>query len=63
MSNNEKINTEIENKYKDKLTRNISFSELYLILKRFQIIQEKKPVLYTIEEFIEQEDYRRDLFK
>jgi uncharacterized protein YprB with RNaseH-like and TPR domain len=53
---------DIIGKYGDKETRPLKFSELCLILSRFQIMLEEEPGRYTIEEFIQQEDYRRDIF-
>lgn len=55
-------NTPDTNKYKDKKTRPLSFGELCIILARFEIMLTDGPDKYTIEEFIQQEDYRRDLF-
>jgi hypothetical protein len=48
--------------YESKLTRPLTFSELALILTRFQIMLDETPDRYSIEEFIQQEDYRRELF-
>jgi hypothetical protein len=50
-------------KFSGKKTRPIDFGELCIILSRFQIMIQEEPDRYTIGEFIEQEDYRRDLFK
>lgn len=54
--------TDVVNSYQNKTTRPLEFSELSLILRRFQIMLEEDPNRYTIEEFIQQEDYRRDIF-
>jgi len=48
--------------YENKLTRPLKFGELCLILTRFQIMLEEEPNRYTIEEFIQQEDFRRGMF-
>ena len=48
--------------YENKLTRPLKFGELCLILARFQIMLEEEPNRYTIEEFIQQEDFRRAMF-
>ena len=48
--------------YENKLTRPLKFGELCLILARFQIMLEENPNRYTIEEFIQQEDFRRAMF-
>lgn len=48
--------------YENKLTRPLEFGELCLILVRFQIMLEEEPSRYTIEEFIQQEDFRRGMF-
>lgn len=43
-------------------TRPIEMAELEIILLRFKIMLEEEHDRYTIQEFIEQEDFRRDLF-
>lgn len=48
--------------YENKLTRPLKFGELCLILTRFQIMLEEESDRYTIEEFIQQEDFRRGMF-
>lgn len=48
--------------YENKATRPLKFGELCLILTRFQIMLEEEPDRYTIEEFIQQEDFRRGMF-
>lgn len=53
----------IVDKYKDKKTRPLSFGELEIILIRFEQMLQLEPNRYTIQQFIEQEDFRRDLFK
>ena len=45
------------------LSRPIHFDELCIILERFKIMLEDEPERYSIEEFIMQENFRRDLFK
>jgi len=50
-------------KLTEKFTRPLEFGELHLILVRFQIMLEEEPDRYTIEEFIELEDFRRNLFE
>ena len=46
---------------KNKISRPISYGELYLIITRFKInLDEKYDV--DIDEFIKQENHRRDLF-
>jgi len=52
----------IKDTYKNKVSRPLKFEELCLILHRFQIMLEETPDRYTIEEFIQQEDYRREMF-
>jgi len=46
---------------KGMITRPMTFSELYLILYRFEIALDENPDI-DIEEFIKQEDHRRNLF-
>lgn len=48
--------------YKDKKTRPIEFGELCIILTRFEIMLKEGPDKYSIQEFIQQEDFRRNLF-
>jgi hypothetical protein len=48
--------------YENKVTRPLNFGELWLILTRFQIMLQEHPDRYTIEEFIQQEDFRRGMF-
>lgn len=48
--------------YGSKKSRPIQFSELCLMLARFEIMLKEEPDRYTIEEFVQQEDFRRDLF-
>lgn len=55
--------SDIVSNYKNKFTRPLKFGELCIILARFQIMLETEPNKYTIEEFIRQEDWRRDIFK
>jgi len=52
----------VEEFYEDKKTRPLSFAELHLILTRFQIMQDEEPDMYSIAKFIQQEDFRRNLF-
>jgi hypothetical protein len=54
--------SDVISNYENKVTRPLEFGELCLILARFQIMLEDEPDRYTIEEFIEQEDFRRGLF-
>jgi hypothetical protein len=54
--------SDVISSYENKVTRPLKFEELCLILTRFQIMLEEKPDRYTIEEFIQQEDFRRDMF-
>jgi hypothetical protein len=54
--------SDIISSYKNKFTRPLKFGELCIILARFQIMLETEPNRYTIEEFIRQEDWRRDMF-
>jgi len=58
----EKSTIEIANEYSDKKSRPLLFNELTLILARFQIMLEEDSNRYTIEEFLRQEDLRRDMF-
>ena len=46
-----------------KKTRPLSFAELEIILIRFEMMLQQEPNRYTIQEFIQQEDFRRELFK
>ena len=63
MKNNENLNISgIGSSYENKVSRPLKFSELCLILTRFQIMLEEEPNKYTIEEFIQQEDFRRGMF-
>jgi hypothetical protein len=48
--------------YGNKETRPLKFGELCLILARFKLMLEDEPSRYTIEEFIQQEDFRRAMF-
>lgn len=48
--------------YENKVSRPLKFGELCLILTRFKIMLEEDPNRYTIEEFIQQEDFRRAMF-
>lgn len=43
-------------------SRPISRPELELIITRFKIMMEEEPDRYTVDEFIEQENFRRNLF-
>ena len=52
----------IETEYEGKLSRPLAFSEIHLILTRFQIMEDEEPNKYSIAEFIQQEDFRRDIF-
>jgi hypothetical protein len=54
--------SDVISSYENKVTRPLEFGELCLILTRFQIMLEEEPYRYTIEEFIQQEDFRRGLF-
>jgi hypothetical protein len=54
--------SDVISSYKNKVTRPLKFGELCLILTRFQIMLEEEPDRYTIEEFIQQEDFRREMF-
>lgn len=63
MKNKENLNISgISSSYENKISRPLKFSELCLILTRFQIMLEEEPNRYTIEEFIQQEDFRRSMF-
>jgi hypothetical protein len=60
---NEKLHIfDVISSYENTVTRPLKFGELCLILTRFQIMLEEEPNRYTIEEFIQQEDFRRDMF-
>jgi hypothetical protein len=52
----------ISNKYKNLKTKQLSLSELELMFTRFQLMNKEDPSKYNILEFIEQEDFRKDLF-
>ncbi len=54
--------SDVISSYENKLTRPLKFGELCLILARFQIMLEEEPNRYTIEEFVQQEDFRRSMF-
>ena len=54
--------SDVISSYENKLTRPLRFGELCLILTRFQIMLEEEPYRYTIEEFVQQEDFRRGMF-
>jgi hypothetical protein len=54
--------SDVISSYENKVTRPLKFGELCLILARFQIMLEEEPDRYTIEEFIQQEDFRRGMF-
>jgi len=49
--------------YEGKESRPLKFGELELILIRYKIMLEEEPNRYTVAEFIQQEDFRRGLFK
>jgi hypothetical protein len=53
----------VSSSYEGKESRPIKFSELELILIRYKIMIEEQPDRYTEAEFIQQEDFRRGLFK
>ena len=52
----------ILNKYKDKKTRPITLGDLEIMIIRYRIMIEEEPDRYNAIEFIEQEDWRRNLF-
>lgn len=52
----------ILNKYKDKKTRPLTLGDLEIMFIRYRIMIEEEPDRYNAIEFIEQEDYRRNLF-
>lgn len=54
--------SDIINNYENKETRPLKFGELCLILARFKIMLNEEPDRYTVEEFIQQEDFRRNIF-
>ncbi len=54
---------DVSSSYVGKESRPIRFSELELILIRYKIMLETEPDRYTEAEFLQQEDYRRKLFK
>jgi hypothetical protein len=54
--------SDVISSYENKETRPLKFGELCLILARFKIMLEEEPNRYTIEEFIQQEDFRRAMF-
>lgn len=49
--------------YEGKESRPIKFSELVLMFIRYRIMLQEEPDRYTEAEFIQQEDFRRSLFK
>jgi len=51
-------NIDLENR----TSRPLHYGELTTILMRFQIMLEEEPDRYTLEEFIIQENFRRDIF-
>ena len=53
----------VSSSYEGKESRPLKFSELELILIRYKIMLEEEPDRYTEAEFIQQEDWRRGLFK
>lgn len=55
-------NPDAKDFYKGKKTRPLGFGELCIILARFEIMITDGPDKFTIEEFIQQEDYRRNIF-
>lgn len=52
----------ILNKYKDKKTRPLTLGDLEIMFIRYRIMIEEEPDKYSTIEFIEQEDWRRNLF-
>lgn len=52
----------ILNKFKDKKTRPLTLGDLEIMFMRYRIMIEEEPDRYNTIEFIEQEDYRRNLF-
>jgi len=52
----------ILNKYKDKKTRPLTLGDLEIMFIRYRIMIEEEPDRYNTIEFIEQEDWRRNLF-
>ena len=54
--------SDVISSHENKETRPLKFGELCLILARFKIMLEEEPNRYTIEEFIQQEDFRRAMF-
>ena len=52
----------ILNKFKDKKTRPLTLGDLEIMFIRYRIMIEEEPDRYNTIEFIEQEDYRRNLF-
>lgn len=55
-------NNRIVDKFLNLKTRPLDLNDLELILFRFQLMIEESPGKYDILEFIEQEDFRKDLF-
>ena len=53
----------VSSSYEGKESRPLKFGELELILIRYKIMLEEEPNRYTVAEFIQQEDFRRGLFK
>lgn len=64
LTGNVNFNTEIipEEEKGEQVSRPIGHGELGLILTRFKIMMEEEPDRFTVEEFIEQENFRRNLF-
>lgn len=52
----------ILNKYKNKKTRPLTLGDLEIMFIRYKIMIEEEPDRYNTIEFIEQEDFRRNLF-
>lgn len=53
----------VSSSYDGKESRPIKFAELELMFIRFRIMLEEEHGRYTEAEFIQQEDFRRGLFK
>ena len=54
---------DVSSSYEGKESRPIKFNELELMFIKYKIMLEEEPDRYTEAEFIQQEDFRRGLFK
>lgn len=62
ISQSELNSQRIVKKFKGKFSRPFSLGELEIILIRYKIMLEEEPDRFSISEFIEQEDFRRNIF-